>query len=52
MVAWVDLTIDGLAAAALRTPDAVGTVQRTGHRLSIAAAVALAGAHMGLIVVG
>ena len=52
VVAWVDLTIDGLAAAALRTPDAVGTVQRAGYRLSIAAAVALAGAHMGLIVVG
>ena len=52
VIAWVDLTIDGLAAAALRTPDAVGTVQRAGYRLSIAAAVALAGAHMGLIVVG
>lgn len=52
VIAWVDLTIDGLAAAALRTPDAVGTVQRAGYRLSIAAAIASAGAHMGLIVVG
>lgn len=52
VIAWVDLTIDGLAAAALRAPDAVGTVQCAGHRLSIAAAVALSGAHMGLIVVG
>lgn len=52
VIARVDLTIDGLAAAALRAPDAVGTVQRAGYRLSIAAAIASAGAHMGLIVVG
>lgn len=52
VIAWVDLTIDGLAAAALRASHTVGTVQRAGYRLSIAAAVASAGAHMGLIVVG
>ena len=52
VIAWVDLTIDGLAAAALRASHTVGTVQRAGYRLSIAAAIASAGAHMGLIVVG
>lgn len=52
VIVWVDLTIDGLAAAALRASHTVGTVQRAGYRLSIAATVALAGAHMGLIVVG
>lgn len=52
VIVWVDLTIDGLAAAALRASHTVGTVQRAGYRLSIAAAIASAGAHMGLIVVG
>ena len=52
VIVWVDLTIGGLAAAALRASHTVGTVQRAGYRLSIAAAVAPAGAHMGLIVVG
>lgn len=52
VIAWVDITINSLAAAALRAPDTVGTVQRAGYRLTITAAVALTGARMGLIVVG
>lgn len=52
VIVRVDLTINGLAAAALRTSYTVGTVQRAGHRFTAIAAFALAGAHMGLIVAG
>lgn len=52
VIVWVDLTINGLAAAALRATYTVGAIQCAGYRLTIAAALALAGAYMGLIVVG
>ena len=46
------IPIGSLAVDALRTPDAVGTIQHTRHRLCGAAPITLACAHMRLIVIG